>query len=1094
MKFLLPVCVFLAVFSQLCAASPLDSGFSNPPRHAGIRCWWWWLNSNVTKQAITRDLEAMHEKGFSGAMIFDAGGDAQRGNLPVPPGPLYGSAEWTELFLHALKEAKRLDLKLGLSIQSGWNLGGPQVTPDYAAKQLTWSETEVAGPGPVSVKLAQPNSRDSYYRDVCVLALPENEISKPAFKVNASSRQQGFGVENAVDGNSDTFWVSSGTRPGQGPTADGPEWIEFEFEEPVTVSGLLIRGRKDYGPKKCRIECPGSGHRTQVFELKKGLNELSFDPIDAGVFRIVITDARDPRYPDNPRNVQVADLLLKSKDAGIFGRTERPVPVRDLAAKSGARELGMSAPDSRFLLESENIPGEPTIDPDRILDISDRMNADGTLNWNAPSGGWTVMRFGYTITGAHVSTSSGEWKGRVIDYLSTSAFNRYWDEVVDPLLSKAGPMCGTVLTHLETDSWECGGMNWSPDFAADFRKLRGYDPIPWLPVIAGKIVRDRNSSNAFLADLRKTIAQAVSQNHYRVFAERAADYGLAIQPECSGPHAAPIDGITNYRHSDFVMSEFWVPSPHRPTPRQRFFCKQASSAAHIYGKKIVVAESFTSIGPHWDDVLWKSQKPSMDHEFCSGLNMLFLHTFTCSPMEMGIPGQEYFAGTHINPQVTWWDYSGQFIDYMARIQFLTQQGDFQADVLYYYGDHVPNIFPLKEYDPAGAMPGYDYDVTNEEVLLKLEVVDGRIVVPGRMRYRMLALPDHKVLSLAALEKVDQLLRQGATVVGPKPERLVSLVGGEKARKRFHQLADQLWPDSPQPQGQAKIGAGRLIWGKSARDILSADGVAADLEAINSEASQYDYIHYKIGGSDFYFLCNQTQQPQQVDCAFRVSGRQPELWNPVTGEIRTASAFTQDNGRTVVPLVFDPYGSIFVVFRTPIPPDKQGGAQSNFPSLQTMQQLDGPWRVSFDPQWGGPDSVAFEKLTDWASHEDLGIRYYSGKAVYEKSFDVPECEPGAPYWLELNKVEDTGIAAVRLNGRDFGTLWTKPWRVEITGSLKKSGNQLEITVVNSWRNRLVGDRDKPQDQRYTRTNITIRKDWKLLESGLLGPVEIRTVSQ
>ncbi|MGB2861933.1 MAG: glycosyl hydrolase, partial [Sedimentisphaerales bacterium] len=584
----------------------LRQGFSQPPRHAGVRCWWWWLNSNVTKEAITRDLEEMKAKGFSGAMIFDAGGADQRGNTQVPDGPTFASPQWRQLYKHALNEGERLGLELGLSIQSGWNLGGPNVTPDFAAKQLTWSEIRIEGPAQYEQKLPLPKNRSDYYKDIRVLAYPTG--------------------------------------------------------------------------------------------------------------------------PETKRN-----------------------PIENLELKAGYKELGGSAPDCRFLLNDHpSSPSEQDVLLGDIRDISQKMAPVGMLKWMVPKGNWTVLRFGYTITNAHVSTYSVDWNGHVIDYLSRDAFDRYWNEVVEPLLEEAGPLAGTTLKQLETDSWECGGMNWSPGFAADFIKYRSYDPIPYLPVFAGKIVEDRDVSNAFLADFRKTLGDCVADNHYKVFAEYAHKYNMQIQPESGGPHAGPLDAIKNLGNSDIVMGEFWAPSPHRPKPVNRFFIKQSSSVAHIYGKKYVGAEAFTTIGPHWNDVLWKSQKPSMDHEFCSGLNMIFFHTFTCSPKEMGIPGQEYFAGTHVNPQVTWWEYSDAFIDYINRCHFLVQQGKFVADVLYYYGDHVPNLVQLKEADPAKVLPGYDYDVTNEDILLQLKVEAGRILVPGGVRYRLLVLPDHKVLSLAAL--------------------------------------------------------------------------------------------------------------------------------------------------------------------------------------------------------------------------------------------------------------------------------------------------------------------------------------------------------
>jgi hypothetical protein len=940
------------VFSQTSEAqsskSSIDTlrqGFSQPPRYAGVRCWWWWLNSNVTKEAITRDLEQMKAKGFSGAMIFDAGGANQRGNAQVPDGPTFASPQWRQLYKHALNEGKRLGLELGLSIQSGWNLGGPNVTPDFAAKQITWSEIQIEGPAQYEQKLPLPRNRSNYYKDICVLAYPT-----------------------------------------------GPE----------------------------------TQHK----------------------------------------------------------------PIQNLELKAGYKELGGSAPDCRFLLNDyPSSPGEQDVLLSYIRDISEKMASDGTLTWSAPEGNWTVLRFGYTITNAEVSTYSADWKGHVIDYLSRGAFDRYWNEVVEPLLEDAGPLAGTTLKQLETDSWECGGMNWSPDFAADFIKYRGYDPTPYLPVFAGKIVESRYFSNAFLADFRKTLGDCVADNHYKVFAEYAHKYNLQIQPESGGPHAGPLDAIKNLGRSDIVMGEFWAPSPHRPKPVNRFFIKQSSSVAHIYGKKYIGAESFTTIGPHWNDVLWKSQKPSMDHELCSGLNMIFFHTFTCSPKEMGIPGQEYFAGTHVNPQVTWWEYSDAFIDYINRCQFLVQQGKFVADVLYYYGDHVPNLVQLKEADPAKVLPGYDYDVTDEDILLRLKVESGKIVVPGGVQYRLVVLPDHKVLSLAALEKVEQLLNNGASVLGPKPERLVSLVGGAKSQKRFKELANNLWGDVSATTGQIQIGKGRLIWGKTAHQVLIENGINSDCEFEASKDSVFDYIHYRIDGMDVYFVCNQTERTDDVLCRFRIANNTPELWDPLTGHIRRKVAFSISNEQTEIPLRFDPYGSVFVIFTN----EKQKTSAKNivnYTDYISVMTITGPWKVRFDPKWGAPEEVTFDKLISWTQHSEPGIKFYSGKASYHTSFDFNEkIDKRKEYCLDLGKVEDVGIARVTLNGQDLGILWTKPFRTDVSDVLKTGQNLLEVNVVNSWRNRFVGDLDVPQSQRYTKTNITIRPEWELLESGLLGPVTI-----
>ena len=925
----------------------LRNGFESPDDAYGTACWWWWLNGNVSEEAITSELEAMKERHFRGAMIFDAGGHNQRGNKDIPDGPVFGSPRWCELFSHALDEADRLGLEMGFNIQSGWNLGGPCVTPEYAAKQVTFSMAEVEGGGLRRVSTGSPRANKGFYKDIATLAFP-------------------------IDGS--------------------------RKSEPITF--------------------------------------LDF--------------------------------------------------------KSSFHELGGSAPDCRFLLDNERkddrMEGKESflVRLSDIRDLSGNVLPDGSLEWDFPSGHWVVFKVGYTCTDASVSTSSNSWQGNVLDYMSAEAFDFYWKTVVDPILEAAGSHVGKALKYMETDSWECGGMNWTPGFQEDFEEYNGYDIIPYLPVLGGFVVEDVTTSNAFLADFRKTIAHLVAEHHYRRFSEYAHNAGMGIQPECSGPHAGPLDGIKNYGYSDIVMSEFWSPSPHRPTPVNRFFVKQASSAAHLYGKKIVGAESFTTIGPHWNDELWHDQKPAFDHEVCSGLNRVYLHTFTSSPKEMGLPGQDYFAGTHINPRVTWWQESGPFFDYLQRVQMVVQEGRFVADVLYYYGDHVPNVFPYKESDPAGAMPGFDYDVTDEVILQELDVEDGMIVSSSGTRYRVLVLPDHAVLSLDALRKVSDLLDGGAAVIGPRPERFVSLRGGKEAMEEFARLSGELPLKG-------------LISGVSAREYLISKGVGVDFSVSGAEDREFDFIHYTVGGKDVYFVSNQTPESRRVDCSFKVTGHLPELWDALDGTIREATAFSQGGGVTTIPLAFDPYGSIFVVFDRKIAHGREGTGPGNFNGYEPLLTVDGPWTVLFDTDWGGPGSAVFDTLSDWTLSESDGIRYYSGHAVYKADFNLEEDIPEkVSSTLFLNDVRDVGIARVVVNGVDKGIVWTKPFRVDITNELKKGRNSLEITVVNSWYNRVAGDELHPGGKAFTSTNIVLSHDFRghrteginLQPSGLFGPVEIK----
>lgn len=939
------------------AESALDAGWQNPPNEARLRAYWWWLNGNVTRASITRDLEEMKAKGFGGAVIIDAGGAGQEGNAGVPHGPTFFTPAWRELYRHALREAGRLGLEMSLNIQSGWNLGGPVVSQEDAAKEYVWSETRTPGGTNLTLLLPPPKARENFYRDTMVVA----------------------------------FHLRNG-----GPHPPLENW-------------------------------------------KQKALQASLEPF--------------------------------------------------------------SAPDSSPLFaEFPAAPGEQDVDAKDVVDLTANLSAGGILHWDAPAGDWQILRFGYTIgEHAYVSTSSDGWNGFALDVYDATAFQHYWDRVVEPLIADAGPLAGKTLKYLHTDSWEIELANWTPTLRQEFRRRHGYDLLPWLPVLAGRIVDSRAESDRFLFDYRQTLGDLAIDHHYRLFRDYAHRHGLGIHPESGGPHAVPIDAQRCLGWDDVPMSEFWAWSwTHRIGDENRFFVKQPASAAHTYGRRITQAEGFTTIGPHWQEKIWDNLKPSFDQALCEGMNRLVWHAFVCSPDETGIPGQQYFAGTHLNPKVTWWGKSAPFFSYIDRCQFLLQQGLFVADACFYYGDHVPNFAQLEKSDPAHVLPGYDYDVITAEALVeRASVRAGRIVLPDGMSYRVLVLPGRDAISLPVLKKIAALVNAGATVIGPRPQRAETLENHAAADVEVRQIADQLWG--------GHTGLGRVITGQTAREVLQADGLAPDFSAArrvsgtdefapagtSGAPAGLQYIHRTAGDAEIYFVANRSTNSLSADCSFRVAGKAPELWDAVTGGRQFASAGRQKDGQTFLPLDFPPCGSWFVVFRQPASAHPPAAAAVPAPP-KVLQEISGAWTVHFDPRWGGPETAPFDSLVSWPTRPEPGIKFYSGTATYEKTFNLPGALPAlrdsSRLLLDLGSLRE--LAEVKVNGRSCGITWCPPFRVDVTDALQSGENHLQIEVVNFWPNRLIGDAGLPPERRLTQTNIRkITARTPLEPAGLFGPVRL-----
>jgi hypothetical protein len=394
-----------------------------------------------------------------------------------------------------------------------------------------------------------------------------------------------------------------------------------------------------------------------------------------------------------------------------------------------------------------------------------------------------------------------------------------------------------------------------------------------------------------------------------------------------------------------------------------------------------------------------------------------------------------------------------------------------------------------------APDGYGFDFVNSDVVLhKLSLKDGRLVTQSGSSYRVLYLGGRSQrMTLPVLRKIDDLVTQGAVLVGKRPTDSPSLADDES---EFQRIADRLWGRKAAPKpGVLKVGKGRVYASASANGALADLGVARDFEYTKPQPdSTLMVAHRKLDDGEIYYVDNRTDRAESVDATFRVDGKAAELWDAATGATQAAS-YKIDAGRTTVPLHLDPYGTTFVVFR------KQAAASSleaPNPRESAIAGLDDTlnqnWTVTFEPGRGAPSSAAFDGLASWSENSDYGIKYFSGTATYAKTIDIPDSAlaPGAHIWLDLGDVKD--VAEVAVNGQSLGILWKTPFKIDVTSALKPGGNRIEVKVTNLWVNRLIGDQQPWALRKYVFADIAPYKaDSPLLPSGLIGPVQLLSVS-
>jgi hypothetical protein len=885
------------------------------------------------------------------------------------------------------------------------------------------------------------------------------------------------------------------TKPGENA------WIQFEFAQPEIMQALTIAGG-GYGgmfgmgadPNNRTLEVSDDGKNfTKVTDITPGGVEqktLTFRPVSGKYFRFTWkTPLPQPSFnlgdvfgidlssmPKPPAGTRVAELVLYK-----VARVNR---FEEKAAFATAIDL-YSSP-------TPEMKPDEAIQKADLIDLTSKMKPDGTLEWTPPAGNWIVLRVGYSLTGHKNSPASPEATGLEVDKLNAAYVKTYFNNYLDQYKEATGGLMGSKgLKYMITDSWEAGTQNWTDNMIKEFTRRRGYDLIPWLPVLTGHVVESAGASDRFLWDFRKTLGDLLVENHYDQLTEILKERGMARYTEShEGGRAFIGDGMEVKRKAAIPMSATWTPGGfdrgNEVATRYKADVRESASVAHIYGQNLVAAESMTAIGSAW---AWSPEflKPTADMELANGLNRFVIHTSVHQPVNDKIPGLGLGPfGQWFTRHETWAEQSGPWLTYLARSCYMLQQGKFVADIVYFYGEDN-NITALFGDKLPDIPEGYNYDFVNADALVNVfSVKNGSIVTPSGMTYRVLALDENsKYMSLPVLKKIRDLVMDGAIVSGPQPAQTPSL---SDSQDEFSKIVHELWTNE---KAEITVGNGKVYAGYPLKDVLNSLKITPDFTYSQlQETSKLLYVHRKLGDIDFYWVNNRQNKIIDVDATFRVDGRVAEIWHPETGDIEMASYAIKD-GITRVPLLLEPNDAVFVVFRNKA---VQTSHTINKPAEKQLTVISGPWTVGFQPERGAPDQAMIETLVPWNENADVGIKYFSGTGTYSKTLQAPAewFNQGSQLWLDLGSVKN--LAEILVNGKSLGIVWKTPFRVNVTGAMKEGENNLEIKVTNLWVNRLIGDQQPGVTKKITYTTMPFyRADSPLLPSGMLGPVTIQSIN-
>ncbi|MFM2482675.1 glycosyl hydrolase [Celerinatantimonas sp. YJH-8] len=1102
---MLAVSVSLGIYQPTYASAEttvLERNFISPPNSARPRVWWHWMNGNITIDGIDKDLAWMHRMGIGGLHNFDA-------SMPtpqiVPNRLIYMTPGWQKAFRHAVEKADHYGMEFGIASSAGWSeTGGPWVKPKDGMKKVTWSKMVVKGGAPIAKKLPNYPTVTGPFQNVHAAAL----YSKDELKAKALSVSGDIGVYavplqyaavtdtpdvliagHVVDSKALTDHSSQSTL--SVPINDNNQAIFYlSYKQPTTLrsarlmikDGLMPFSPERLNPAELQAKIDGKWQRVGMFPIMATPTTIGFNAVSAKQFRVIIT----PKSPASS-----ADLLGGAKGAEILDLFP---PAMTGSVSVEAFELSPEPQISEFQAKAgfttvhnyydlNNQFHEKGVQLTKVVDLSDKVAADGTIRWVPPKGhDWEIIHMGWSLTGKTNHPATPEATGLEVDKYDANAvrqyittyLNKYKAVVGDKLMGKHG------ITTLVTDSVEIGASNWTPKMLQEFKKRRGYDAKPWLPALTGVLIGSAKASDQFLYDFRTTLGEMMAENHYGTIAKVAHQFNLKVYGE-SLEDQRPVlgDDIAMRHYTDVPMAAMWAYDQKKaPRPGLLGDIRGAASTAHFYGQNLVAAESMTSAFSPWAFAP-SDLKHVIDLEFAYGVNRPVIHTSVHQPEDTKLPGLSLFIfGQYFNRHDTWAEMARPWVDYISRNAYLLQQGHYNADIGLFYGEETPVTTMFASGEPTDLPKHYAYDFLNKDMLAQLSAVKNgdrvEFVSPGGAHYRVIALyGTSQYMTLDTLKQLAKLAHQGGLIVGQKPIANPSMSGDHQ---QFGQLVDEIWSLSNVIDQSTH----------NLDDSLIKLGIAHDVNTNNHafEQNKLLFVHRRLDKGDIYYLNNRTGSPMQEQVTFRVSGYQPMLWNPVDGSTHAVS-YSEKAGQTKVDLQLKPEQSLYVVFKQPTQVTHRNVA---VPKVLHHSEVTGPWQVTFEKGLKLPEPLVMQQLQPLQQSSNPDVKYFSGTTSYQTTLNVANVpDKGKSLWLDLGKVGD--VAQVFVNGKKVATLWYAPKMVDVSRFVHQGANKLEVKVANLWVNRLIGDKQKGAKPLAWTSAPTFKADAPLRASGLIGPVQL-----